>query len=366
MVATVQQTRFGTQFVDLGGGGSSDVTISREWATVRRFRSSPPDTVGDWWIGCTFGLFLPEIGTASIRLRVTNATGGQWVTEPSLLAATNLTGVTKWVKVLDGLEATSEHYIEVQVKVGATTQGFVRLARVEPMWISTPPPSYQQPSIQANVAGGSNQVGGESVQTIANPSVGSETSMIAISVAPGPGYDNPGDTWVEPTANAVSVIDYEVQAGSVHQFVQRVRVWHFIEDGSANYTFGYQKAAGENFQQAALLALDRQVPFVRGFGPVVNTDNNTAYPSVDVVDDYLVIALSTTQQNHELLTQPAGYTPIFNGTTTPGGGSAIQWRRMAQAYKAASNTTETPGGALWSANAGEAHAHFTLAIPPGS
>ena len=362
MAATTFPTRYGSQFADLGGTGASDITTDKEWRTVRRFRSRPPDTLGDWWIGCSYSMIVPPTAQAWIRLRVTNSTGGQWITDQAFVSSSTLSGITWWVKVLSGAQTTNDHHIEVQIRREGA--GLVRLARVEPQWISTPPLDWQQPSDMASVVGGQHwRANGLVTLNTPAAALGTGKTMIGICVAPGPGYDTGGEAWVDPHPDATLIQDYEVDAGSPYQFVQRFRAWFWTEDGTASYTFGYNKAAGENHQQAAIYGLDKLVPFVGCVGPEVNTNNNTGYPSVNVVDDYQVIAVSTTQQSHELLNQPTGYAGLSNGTTL---GGPTDWRRMAVGIKAASNTTETPTGGLWSAGAGEAHAHFTMTIPPGS
>ena len=358
MVATAYSTRFGSEFADQGGG--AEVTTSAQWSTARRFRSRPPDTLGDWSIGCSFSMIVPPTATGFVRLRVTNEAGGQWITDQQSATVSTLSGLTKWVKVLNGAQATNDHFIEVQIRREGA--GLVRLARVEPQWISTPPLDWQQPSLEAGIAGGA-QDAGAGLITLPAAGIGSGNTVIGWTVAAGPGYDTGGESWVDPTPDATLIQDYQVDAGSPYQFVQRFRVWYWTEDGATDYTFGWDKTGGEDWQQSGLIAFDRLVPFVTCDGPVVNTNNNTGYPSVDVVDDYQVIAFSTTQQTHNLLNQPTGYTNLFNGTTA---GTATQWRRVAVAIKAASNTTETPTGGLWSAAAGEAHANFTMTIPPGS
>jgi len=343
----------------MGGTGANRIAASSSWTTVERFRSSPPDTSGDWWIGCSFSANVSPSASGHVRLVATDDLGGQWATEEKALNSSTTGDLTKWVKVLDGAESSRPYFIEIQMR--AEGVGFTRLTEVEPAWISTPTAEIQQPSIQANVANASFSRGA-STRTLPNPIQGTGGTLIAIAVVSGPGYDNAGDQWIEP-ANATTVIDYEVQPASVYQFVQRVRVWSFTDDGAANYTFGYEKLAGEQHQQVGLVGLDRLVPKVNGYGPVVNTDANTGYPSATVVDDYLVFALSTTQQQHQMTTHPTGYAVHLDGT---GLGGATDWRRFTIASRGASNTTETPAGAVWSAGAGEAHAHFVLTVPPGS
>ena len=360
MPDTTWPIRYAGRVPRVGGALTSAPVSTGRWTTRDEFRGSPPDTSAVWFVGAVFDVDVTPGTVGEIRLVSTSAVSGlSYVSEAVSIIGPTIWGMSKWLRIKEALDPAEEHQIEVQLR-RVSGNGGVNLLRTQAGFASSPPQGDRQAQIQVNVDSVASSYG-ESVQTITNPAVGSGNTMMAVSVAPGPGFDgDPVPGWTDPLG-LTPILDYIATDIGTFPFVQRVRVWTWTENGEADYTFGFNNGAGnsaDRLQTAAVIAFDNVIPDLRVVDRVADASNATPYPTGTAARAELAIALSTVQNSEPLLSGPAGWTEHFNNTNV----NTSEFRRLGvHTLPLPAGGAVTPSNSSYDTSGGSsAHAHFLL------
>lgn len=176
-------------------------------------------------------------------------------------------------------------------------------------------------------------VGTGGPRTVTNPVQNNGTSMLYVCIAPGPSESTSG-SFTAP-AGATQIFNDNGTG-----FVPRIRVWAGVDDGSANYTFGWSDAA--DHQSCYIIGLDGVADsYVVTSGLITGGATSIPYPEItDVQVDDLLLAMAAQQNTNEMTAGPSGWTEELDDTNnTP-------LRLAVHSYRSDS-TSRTPGNSTW-------------------